>query len=55
MEIPVEKLPEEKEDDVCQTFVQEVKRNLYEFHDQFVNELDAQLDSMFHLPTVFAR
>ena len=62
MEIPVEKrirrkrkLPEEKEDDVCQTFVQEVKRNFYECYDRFVNELEARYDSMSHLQTVFAR
>ena len=56
MEIPVEKwtrrkgrLPGEKEYDVCQTLVQEVKRNLYECHDRFVNELEARFDSMSHL------
>ena len=42
MKIPVEKhirrkkkLPGEK-DNLCQTFVQEAKRNLYEFHDRLV-------------------
>ena len=61
MEIPVEKqsrrkrkLPGGKEDDVCQTLVQEVKRNLYECHDQLVNELEAWFDSTSHLQTVFA-
>ena len=50
MEIPVEKqirrkgkLLGEKEDDVCQTLVQEVKRNLYECHDRLVNELEARI------------
>ena len=52
MEIPFEKRvrrkrnpPGEKED-VCQTLVQEVKRNLYECH-RLVDELS-------HLQTVFA-
>ena len=61
MEIPVEKrvrrkrkLPGEKEDDVCQTLVQEVKGNIYKCHDRLVNELEAWFDSITHLQTVFA-
>ena len=60
LENPVEKqigkkrkLPECGEDDVCQILVQEVKRNLYESHDQLVNELEAWFNSMSHLQTVF--
>ena len=60
MEISVEKRirrkrnpPGEKEDDVCQTLVQEVERNLYECHDRLVNELEAWFDSMSNLQTIF--
>ena len=48
------KPPRENEDDVCKTLVQEVKRNLYEFHDRLVNELKARFDSRSHLQTFFA-
>ena len=61
MEIRVEKqikrtrkLPGKKEKDVCQTLVQEIKRNLYKCHDRLVNKLEAQFDSMSHRQTVFA-
>ena len=46
--------PGEKKDDVCQTLVQEVKRNLYKCHDRLVNELEARFYSMSHLQTVVA-
>ena len=35
-----------KEDDVCQTLVQKIKRNLFECHDRLVNEVDAGFDSI---------
>ena len=55
MEIPVEKrkLLEEKEDDVCQTFVQDVKINLYKCQDQLVNELETRFGSMSQLQTLY--
>ena len=61
MEVPVEKrirrkrkLFGGKEDDVCETLVQEVKRNIYECYDRLVNELEAQFDSMSRLQTFSA-
>ena len=61
MKIPVEKrirrkrkLSVEKGDNLCQTRVQEVKRNLYKCHDRLVNELETRFDSISHQQTVFA-
>ena len=48
------KLLGEKKDDVCQALLQEVKRNLNEYHDRLGKELEAQYESMSHLQTVFA-
>ena len=60
MKIPVQKwisrkrkLSGKKEDDVCLTLMQEVKRNLYECYDQLVKELETRFDSISHLKTVF--
>ena len=62
MEIPVEKrirrkrkLSGQKRRWCSQTLEQEVKRNLSEYHDRLVNELEARFDSMSYLQTVFAR
>ena len=59
IEIPVEKrirrkrkLLGETEGDLCQTLMQEVKRNLDESHDRLANELEARFDSMAYLQTV---
>ena len=56
MEISIEKrirrkrkLSGENEDYICQTLVQEIKRNLYKCYDPLVNELEARFDSMSHL------
>ena len=43
-----------KEDDVCQTLVQQFKRNLYKCHDRLLNEHEARFDSTSNLQTVFA-
>ena len=52
------KLPEEKEDDVCQTLVQEVKINLFPVHlqvdydNRLVNKLEVRFASISYLQTV---